>query len=621
MPEVVIDGVTYVPVTGSGSRIGVAITAHNRPALLPKALDAWMEHSPDDLVIVVVDDASDEPVSVPDGVTLIRTGTNVGVAAAKNLGIRALMDAGVQHLFLADDDTHPITDDWWKPYVDSPEPHLMLTWGDRVFREGDLVGYTWPKGCMLYLDRRAVERVGGMDLRFGLHGHEHVNLSDRIHNAGLTTVRYGDVDGSEKLFYAGDRDGRLESSVPERVRLAANPELLWSKRDSDEYIDYHATTAPTETDRDIALSVLIPSVHTRRDTFAPAITKAIFDQYEALDVCDQERVEILMLTDTKTMTIGAKRNRMVAMARGEYVAFVDDDDRLESDYLASLLAGIDASGADVVTFKLSVSLDGAAPKVCRYSRTFAAEKDTASEYQRWPNHIMCVKRSIALRTPFQPQRYGEDTRYAEDLLPLLHTEHAIDKVLYHYDWDRTTTEAQLAARYQHLTVQRTKKPLVDIVFLSKAADDDLRAMTQNAIDSAIDGAGEIPVNVIVVEQVEGVRYKSATTIYATEPFSYNAFANRGARCGTAPWVMVANNDLEFTDGWLKPLLDAKHQVVSPPTPATRGSPASRATRSAPPTASTSPAGASCSPARCSTRSAASTRTSRIGAPTTQSSSR
>lgn len=111
--------------------------------------------------------------------------------------------------------------------------------------------------------------------------------------------------------------------------------------------------------------------------------------------------------------------------------------------------------------------------------------------------------------------------------------------------------------------------VMDVVFLSRANTEPLRVMTQAAIDSCHAGANQ-PINVIVMEQVEGVTYRGATTLVAPTEFAYNAFANIGAATGTAPWVMVANNDLTFGRGWLHPLLKAGNRVVSPIDPGNRG---------------------------------------------------
>src|SRR5690606_9021907 len=147
------------------------------------------------------------------------------------------------HLFLADDDVFPAWPDWWAPYVGSPEPHLMLTWGEKAyFQRGTLRGYPNPRGCVLYAERRVVDRVGGMDPAFGKWGNEHISWSDRIHSAGLTTCRYQDVEGSEDPFTALDRSESVKSSVAESAKGEANVSLLEASRNSDAFIPYAPET-------------------------------------------------------------------------------------------------------------------------------------------------------------------------------------------------------------------------------------------------------------------------------------------------------------------------------------------------------------------------------------------
>jgi GT2 family glycosyltransferase len=563
--DVVIDGVRYGPVANHASNIGIAITTHNRHEVLSRALEHHLKYLPAGALVVVIDDGSEKPVTVPDDIRLIRYESARGIASSKNACIEALMDAGCDHLFLFDDDTHPVSEGWWKPYIESSQPHLMYLWGnDVIFRDGDITGYQRPKGCMLYADRRVIDRVGGMDPAFGRWGFEHESWSDRIHNAGFTTCRYQDVANSAGLFYAADEKGAVESSVPEQVRRESLPQLAEQKRHSDEYVNYRAAVSVQSGSR-ISLSVLIPSVNSRWATFGRKIQEQIFSQYDALPQADRDRVEILMLTDTKSIQLGDKRNEMVRLAQGEYVVFADDDDRLDPDYLASLLKATE-SDADVITFQVMVSLDGNTPRLCRYSLQYAQDVNTATEYHRLPNHICAVKRRIALRTPFPAKLCGEDRDYAIDLRPLLKTEHAINRVLYHYDYSRSTTETQLQQRAQRDIIRRSRCPVIDVVILSRGDTAERRKMTQHAISSCLVGAGDDPVNVIVVEQEEGVRYRDAIVIHKTGPFRYNAFANHGIAAGSAPWVMVANNDLEFLPGWASALLQAKHQIVSPVSP-------------------------------------------------------
>jgi GT2 family glycosyltransferase len=312
----------------------------------------------------------------------------------------------------------------------------------------------------------------------------------------------------------------------------------------------------------IDLSILVCSVHTRYKTFLPKIQDQLYDQLAALSEDDQQRVEIIVLTDNKQMMLGHKRNTMIDIAQGKYIVFVDDDDRIADDYIAELLKGT-ASDADAIVFTAMVSLNGEPAKPCYYSRDYKVDYNKTAAYYRIPNHICCVKKSVSLKSSFPNILYGEDAGYGKLLLKHITTEYKIDKVLYYYDYNADTTETQ-AWRYNQ-SGKRPGKPIVDIVMLSKADKFRDSLMTQKAIDSAIKGANGLPINIIVMEGGVG-QYHNAVTIPKRTKFNYNQFANEGAALGKADWIMVANNDLEFTDGWLHNLLSADNPVVSPHEP-------------------------------------------------------
>lgn len=178
-------------------RIGVAISSYNRPDLLAHTLQRFQETTPSEIPIIVVDDGSDDPVPDADH----RFDQNRGIAAAKNKGLELLDRAGVDHMFLFDSDTYPLCPQWWVPYVESPEPHLMYQFGRApshwdlhvIATDDDLISYDRSRGCMLYVHRSVLPVVGGMHLAWGKHGGEHDDFSMRIHQAGLTRFPYADV--------------------------------------------------------------------------------------------------------------------------------------------------------------------------------------------------------------------------------------------------------------------------------------------------------------------------------------------------------------------------------------------------------------------------------------------
>lgn len=189
------------------------------------------------------------------------------------------------------------------------------------------------------------------------------------------------------------------------------------------------------------LSILVCSTQNRYDNFLLKMLKQLFSQWENLPEELKQEVEIICITDNKQRMLGTKRNDLLNMANGEYVVFADDDDRVSDDYVLELLNATNDK-KDVICFQVSVSVDGKKPKLCYYSRLYAMDFNLEDSYHRLPNHIMCVKKELALRVKYQDILKGEDSDYARRLLPFLTSHKSIEKVLYHYDYSSITTETQ-----------------------------------------------------------------------------------------------------------------------------------------------------------------------------------
>ncbi len=134
-----------------------------------------------------------------------------GVAVNKNTGLELMMDnTRAEHLFLSDDDTWPLYRASLDKHIEYTPPHSMVNWGRR--RVDSAGEWSWPRGVMLYAHRSVIERVGGMDERFGAGGHEHAEWSMRIHTAGLTPQNFPsppsyltrNAKGASALWHAED---------------------------------------------------------------------------------------------------------------------------------------------------------------------------------------------------------------------------------------------------------------------------------------------------------------------------------------------------------------------------------------------------------------------------------
>lgn len=270
-------------------RIGVVLKTHNRPGVLAHTLEQHKAHHCAEAIYAVVDDGSTQPAVMPEWVELShRFEPSRGIVAAGNKSIELLMAAGVDHLFLWDDDAYPVADEWWRPYVDSAEPHLMAQFLDLSGRRSRALGdmrvlyadsqhtaYSGARGFMLYLHRSAVEAVGGFDPAYGRGMYEHADLSNRIHARGLTTWRFADVTGSAALVHSMDQFVEVERSVSRadrRAQVSANGKRYVERLEAgfDGYVEYREP-------RDVVITCLYSGVtdpqrpgHRLPPTLAPA---------------------------------------------------------------------------------------------------------------------------------------------------------------------------------------------------------------------------------------------------------------------------------------------------------------------------------------------------------------
>jgi glycosyltransferase involved in cell wall biosynthesis len=132
------------------------------------------------------------------------------------------------------------------------------------------------------------------------------------------------------------------------------------------------------------LSILVCSVLNRRNSFLPLILEELNKQTH-----NKTDVEVICVVDNKTRMLGIKRNDLVNIAQGDYISFVDDDDKLSPDYVSELLKAIDeCSGADVINFIVNVSLNGGEFKPCYYSVTHGHDFNRDESYHRFASRLL-----------------------------------------------------------------------------------------------------------------------------------------------------------------------------------------------------------------------------------------
>lgn len=140
------------------------------------------------------------------------------------------------------------------------------------------------------------------------------------------------------------------------------------------------------------LSVLVPMVPRR---LASGVSTALIA--ELCRQAENQPVEILGLLDNKRRTLGAKRNDLLQMARGDYVAFVGDDDWVNSCYVELLLERIE-NAPDLITFQVFVSGGGV---------------DSVVDLYESPRDICAWNRSLVRNLRFPEVSAGEDGAWAQ----------------------------------------------------------------------------------------------------------------------------------------------------------------------------------------------------------------
>ncbi len=131
-------------------RVSVVITTHNRPRLLPRAVESARGASADAEIIVVDDASTDETAEVCralPGIRYLRAERNQGVAGARNLGL--LASRGEYINFLDDDDVRlPGTLDEQAEILESA-PDAGLVYGQALMGDQNCAptGSFYPEDC------------------------------------------------------------------------------------------------------------------------------------------------------------------------------------------------------------------------------------------------------------------------------------------------------------------------------------------------------------------------------------------------------------------------------------------------------------------------------------------
>jgi glycosyltransferase involved in cell wall biosynthesis len=147
-----------------------------------------------------------------------------------------------------------------------------------------------------------------------------------------------------------------------------------------------------------------------------------------------EGVEVVVDNRGREIPTGTKRNDLIQRAKGEYFVFVDCDDKVEPDYVSSIVAALE-------TRPDCVPIDGTYIDVVNNNYTLYWTMRIGEKYEargnhifRWPNHLAVMKKSLVQHVKFPPKWRGEDYEWSKQIndMGILKTQVIIPKRIYTY---------------------------------------------------------------------------------------------------------------------------------------------------------------------------------------------
>jgi hypothetical protein len=172
-------------------------------------------------------------------------------------------------------------------------------------------------------------------------------------------------------------------------------------------------------------SILVATLARRADKLNLMLSD-LGPQIEAAD----GQVEIIAYRNHGERTLGHIRQVLVEAADGEYLSFVDDDDRVPPYYVSEVLPLLD--GVDYIGFRMQAYLDGVPYKPTFHSLRYEGWSADDNGFYRDTSHLNPVRTVLARQCDFRRTDPPEDVAWADQLRDLAITEHYIDRVMYHY---------------------------------------------------------------------------------------------------------------------------------------------------------------------------------------------
>src|SRR5208283_1276485 len=188
------------------------------------------------------------------------------------------------------------------------------------------------------------------------------------------------------------------------------------------------------------LSILVCTVPERERKFK-VLMEMLQAQIAALP--DPKQVEILFDPQVG-ISVGTKRNRLMLLATGEYLCFVDDDDRIFGDYVVKILNALKTK-PDAVGITVLLTTEGLRPEVHSHfalsSTSYHVDKDVG-QITRGVCHLNPIRATIAKSIHFKDISNAEDMQWSSVINPKVRNSVNLKEPIYYYDFLPSKTLTQ-----------------------------------------------------------------------------------------------------------------------------------------------------------------------------------
>jgi len=197
----------------------------------------------------------------------------------------------------------------------------------------------------------------------------------------------------------------------------------------------------------VKLSILIPTLYERLGTCFPSLSASLMSQ-----IGERTDIEILGLMDNKRRTVGVKRQNLLDMAQGEFIVYLDDDDRTSEDYISSIMNEIDnhdASEIDAILFQVQYTHLGTGKQMlCMYDKAFKDRGVGGDGIWRGPPcHIHVIRSDIAKTVQWiSEDSMVEDYMWSNGVAAKIDKQIKIERPLYFYDFNPAISESLKRSR-------------------------------------------------------------------------------------------------------------------------------------------------------------------------------